>query len=174
MDLYILRHGVAGSREEWTGPDAERPLTGKGRSRSWAAARGLTRLGVAPEVILTSAYVRAAQTAQLTAAELRAPVVEVQALEPGNLLEGYRLLLRRYGEDRSVMLVGHEPDLSELIGALIAGPARARVELKKGACARLSLDGAALKTRSAPEAPLATLLWLLTARALAAIGASGH
>jgi phosphohistidine phosphatase len=172
MDVYILRHGFAGSREEWTGPDAERPLTGKGRARSRAAARGLTRLGVAPEVILTSAYARAAQTAQLTAAELRAPVVEVDALAPGNLLEGYRLLFRRYGE--SLMLVGHEPDLSELIGALIAGPARARVELKKGACARLSLDAAALKTRSTPEAPLATLHWLLTARALAAIGAAGH
>jgi phosphohistidine phosphatase len=174
MDLFVLRHGLAGSRDEWIGPDAERPLTGKGRSRSRAAARGLARLGVAPEVILTSVYARAAQTAQLTAAELRAPVVEVQALEPGNLLEGYHLLLRSYGEDSSVMLVGHEPDLSELIGALIAGPAPARVDLKKGACARLSLDAAALRARTASEAPIATLQWLLTARALAAIGATRH
>src|SRR5689334_5886933 len=102
MDLYILRHGLAGSREEWTGPDAERPLTGKGRSRTKAAARGLARLGVAPKVILTSTYVRAAETAQLTSAELHAPVEEVQALEPGKLSKGYRALLQRYNDDASV------------------------------------------------------------------------
>src|SRR5262245_59567064 len=108
MELYIMRHGLAGSREEWTGADAERRLTNKGRSRSRAAARGLARLGVAPQVILTSAYLRAAETAQLTAAELQAPVEEVQALEPGKLRRGYQALLQRYDEAASMMLVGHE------------------------------------------------------------------
>src|SRR5262245_11043253 len=116
MELYILRHGLAGSREEWTSPDAERPLTGKGRSRSRAAAQGLARLGVAPDVILTSAYLRAAETAHLTAAELHAPVEEAQALEPGKLGRGWWALLQRYDVGASVVLVGHEPDLSELIG----------------------------------------------------------
>src|SRR5215468_1467835 len=103
MDLYILRHGLAGSREEWSGPDAERPLTNKGRSRSQAAARGLGLLGVAPEVILTSPYLRAAETAQLTAEVLGAPVVEVQELEPGKLQQRYRPLLQRYADDSSLM-----------------------------------------------------------------------
>jgi phosphohistidine phosphatase len=174
MDLYILRHGLAGSREEWTGHDAERPLTGKGRSRSRAVARGLARLGVAPDIIFTSAYLRAAETAQLTAADLHAPVEEVQALEPGKLREGYRALLQRYDEDASVMLVGHEPDLSEMIGRLIAGPAPARVELKKGACALLALDTSSLKSKEEVEAPAATLLWLMTARALGSIAKSSH
>jgi phosphohistidine phosphatase len=174
MDLYVLRHGLAGSREEWTCPDAERPLTGKGRSRSRAAARGLARLGVAPDIILTSAYVRAAQTAQLTAAELHAPVEEAQALEPGKLRRGYRALLQRYDEDASVMLVGHEPDLSELIGTLMAGAAPARVELKKGACALLALDIASLKSKADAEAQAARLLWLMTARALGSITKSNH
>jgi phosphohistidine phosphatase SixA len=127
--------------------------------------------------------VRAAQTAQLTAAELHAPVEEVQALEPGKLSKGYRALLLRYNDDASVMLVGHEPDLSELIGTLIAGaaPARvdagaapARVELKKGACALLSLDVASLKSKADAETHAATLLWLMTARALGSIAKSGH
>jgi phosphohistidine phosphatase len=169
MDLYVLRHGLAGSREEWNGPDAERPLTSKGRSRTKAAARGLARLGVAPDVILTSAYLRAAETAQLAAAELHAPVVAVQALEPWQLEQGYRLLLQQYADDTSVMLVGHEPDLSALIGLLIAGTPPAQVELKKGACARLSLDASSLKSKVAPDAPAATLLWLMTARALSDI-----
>jgi phosphohistidine phosphatase len=174
MDLYILRHGLAGSREEWTGPDAERPLTSKGRARAKAAARGLARLGVALDVILTSAYLRAAETARLTAAELHAPAEEVQALEPGKLEQGYRSLLQRYADDTSVMLVGHEPDLSALIGSLIAGTRPAQVELKKGACARLSLDTSSLKSRAAPQTPVATLLWLMTARALGDIARSGH
>jgi phosphohistidine phosphatase len=174
MDLYILRHGLAGSREEWTGPDAERPLTSKGRSRTKAAARGLARLGVAPDIILTSAYLRAAETAQLTAAELQAPVEEVQALEPGKLRRGYRALLQRYDEDTSVMLVGHEPDLSALIGILIAGAAPARVELKKGACALLALDATSVKSSADTEAQSATLLWLMTARALCSIAKSSR
>ena len=174
MELYILRHGLADSREEWTGPDAERPLTDKGRSRSRAAARGLARLGVAPDIILTSAYLRAAETAQLTATELHAPVEEVQALEPGKLRQGYRALLQRYDEDASVMLVGHEPDLSALISMLIAGTAPARVELKKGACALLALDTASLKSKADTEAQAATLLWLMTARALSSIAKSDH
>src|SRR4051812_41782281 len=122
MDLYVLRHGLAGSREEWDGPDAERPLTSKGRSRSRAAGRGLARLGATVDVILTSAYLRAAETARLTADALHAPVVEVQALEPGNLTQEYRSLLQPYEDNSSVMLVGHEPDLSAFIGMLIAGP----------------------------------------------------
>ena len=174
MDLYILRHGLAGSREEWTGPDAERPLTSKGKSRSRSAARGLARLGVAPDVILTSAHLRAAETARLTAAELHAPVEEVQALEPGKLEKGYRLLLEQYSDGASIMLVGHEPDLSALIGSLIAGTTPARVELKKGACACLSFDASSLKSKAAADAPAATLLWLMTARALSDIARSNR
>jgi phosphohistidine phosphatase len=170
MDLYILRHGLAGIREEWTGPDAERPLTDKGRSRTRAAARGLARLGVAPDIILTSAYLRAAETARLTATELHAPVEEVPALEPGKLRRGYRALLQRYDDGAAVMLVGHEPDLSEFIGALIAGAAPARVQLKKGACALLAVDAPALKSNA--NAPAAALLWLMTARALGSIAKS--
>jgi phosphohistidine phosphatase len=174
MELYILRHGLADSRDVWTGPDAERPLTGKGRSRSRDAARGLARLGVALDVILTSAYLRAAETAQLTAAELHAPVEEVQALEPGKLRREYQALLQRYDEDASVMLVGHEPDLSALIGTLIAGAAPARVELKKGACALLAVDAPSLRSTVDDAAQAATLLWLMTARALSSIARSGH
>jgi phosphohistidine phosphatase len=174
MELYILRHGLAASREEWTGPDAERPLTGKGRSRSRAAARGLARLGVAPDIILSSAYLRAAETAHLTAAELHAPVEEVEALEPGKLRRGYRALLQRYDEDASLMLVGHEPELSELIGTLIAGAAPARVALKKGACALLALDTASPQSTSDDEPQAATLQWLMTARALSSMVKSDH
>jgi phosphohistidine phosphatase SixA len=72
------------------------------------------------------------------------------------------------------MLVGHEPDLSELIGMLIAGAAPARVELKKGACALLALDVASLKSKADTEAQAATLLWLMTARALSSIAKSSH
>jgi phosphohistidine phosphatase len=173
MDLYILRHGLAGSREEWSGPDAERPLTSKGQSRSRAGARGLAILGVAPAVIITSAYLRAAETARVTAEALGAQVVEAPALEPGKLEKEYRALLRRYADETRVMLVGHEPDLSAFIGMLIAGGATpARVELKKGACALLTLDATQLESGS--ETPVATLRWLMTARELGAIAKSRH
>src|SRR5262249_30333865 len=109
-----------------------------------------------------------------TAEELHAPVEEAQALEPGKLRRGYRELLRRYAERASLMLVGHEPDLSELIGMLIAGPAPARLEMKKGACALLALETASLASTADAEAQAATLRWLMTARALGSISASSH
>jgi phosphohistidine phosphatase len=171
MELLVLRHGIAGSREEWDGPDAERPLTDKGRSHSRDAARGLARMGVKPDVILTSPYLRAAETARLTGAALKAPVEEASELEPGNLLQGFLVLVQRHAEAASLMLVGHEPDLSALIGRLISGATPARVELKKGACAQLALDATAPTSAPRGKAPVATLQWLLTGRALRQIDA---
>jgi phosphohistidine phosphatase SixA len=100
--------------------------------------------------------------------------VEVEALEPGKLEKGYRLLLQRYDDGASVMLVGHEPDLSDLIGSLIAGTTPARIELKKGACACLSFDASSLKSKAAADAPAATLLWLMTAQALSDVARSSR
>lgn len=187
MRVYILRHGRAGARETWTGDDRARPLTDDGRERTVAAARGLAALGVRPDVILTSPYTRAAQTAELTAKTLAGmaskadrvgEVTEEPALAAGATLEQVALALAERAELGDVMLVGHEPDLSGVIGALIGGNhGGARVEMKKGACCRVDIPaGAVRKAGGAPEklAGTGTLAWLLTASQLAAIGAGGQ
>jgi phosphohistidine phosphatase len=173
VKLYILRHGRAGDRETWQGDDADRPLTDDGAARTTAAARGLTALGVQPDVILSSPYARASATAELVAPALGQPVTLESALVPGATLAGVAKLLAAHGDAGAVMLVGHEPDLSTLAGELIAGPKGAAIELKKGACMRIDLPGRAVRHAAvAPEklAGAGMLVWLLTAAHLGMLG----
>lgn len=193
MRLYILRHGRAGDRETWQGDDRLRPLTEDGKERTVAAARGLAALGVRPDVILTSPYTRAAQTAELTAATLAGvgarsdaaehdhqvgEVTEEPALAVGATLDRVAPALAERAGTGDVLLVGHEPDLSGIIGALIGGNhGGARVEMKKGACCRVDIPAGALrKAGQAPEklAGAGTLAWLLTASQLAMIGSGAR
>lgn len=193
MRLYILRHGRAGDRETWQGDDRLRPLTEDGKKRTVAAARGLAALGVRPDVILTSPYTRAAQTAELTAATLAGvgagsdaadheyqvgEVTEEPALAVGATLDRVAPALAERAGTGDVLLVGHEPDLSGIIGALIGGNhGGARVEMKKGACCRVDIPAGALrKAGQAPEklAGAGTLAWLLTASQLAMIGSGAR
>jgi len=143
IEIYFLRHAVAAERGgEWS-VDAERPLTESGRRKMIAAARGMGRLGLGFEVLLSSPLLRAVQTAQLVKKHLPfgGPLETAEELEPsGSLRELLRLLQGR--RERSFLLVGHEPALSGWIGELLRlGPA-ASVEMKKGALCRIALERA--------------------------------
>lgn len=160
MELFVLRHGRAGQRGDYE-DDRQRPLTAEGRERTRASARAMRRLGVAPEVVLSSPLVRARETAELAAAELEGgPRVELtEALSPG---AGPEALMRHLSDAHAerVLIVGHEPDLSVLIGALVSIDGTARVRMKKGGLAHLALAGG----------EPAELLALYPPRALLALG----
>ena len=83
-ELYFVRHGVAEDRGDAWPDDTKRPLTDEGMSRMRKAARGLARIGVSIDVVLTSPLVRARQTAELLAAGLdpRPSLVNVDSLAP--------------------------------------------------------------------------------------------
>ena len=138
MELYFLRHGLAGERSEWTRPDEERPLTDGGKTQTAREAAGLAMLGLIPDLILTSPLVRARQTAEILAQELGIPerVAIDERLSPGF---GRKKLQKIVGENEGrerLMFVGHEPDFSDVVGRLIGG---AQVVLKKGALAVVEL-----------------------------------
>ncbi len=168
MRLYLLRHGPAGSRDTWQGDDALRPLTEKGARRMREAAAGMKRLGLAVDTVATSPLARARQTADIVADTLHLPVEEQKGLSPGFGLAQLAGLLTIYTEASGLMLVGHEPDFSALIGRLIVSRGEAQVMLKKGACCALDLpDETPDPDHDAKQlAGSATLLWLLTARQL--------
>jgi phosphohistidine phosphatase len=170
MRLFLLRHGQADARETWEGPDAERPLTDEGRAEMHDAARGIERLQLGVEVICTSPLVRASQTAQIVAEVLGIPVTTCPELAPGCGLAQLKLVLTERSGMRGLLLVGHEPDLSTLIGCLIATPQPARVALRKGACCRIDLP-AKLAGASGAHKLLGAgeLQWLLTVRHLAGL-----
>ncbi len=85
MEVYILRHGEAVDAAEVGGRDEPSRLTENGKAVSKAAAESMVKLGVAPDLILTSPYPRAAETARITAKCLKGspPVKEDRSLEPG-------------------------------------------------------------------------------------------
>ncbi|MCE5237884.1 phosphohistidine phosphatase SixA [bacterium] len=162
MLLYFMRHAEA----ENTPPgrtDADRRLTDRGLGRSREAGVALQALGVEVGLVLTSPLVRAVQTAELVAETLGAPVEQTSVLAGRLTTASLRDLLEEQGHPGTVMLVGHEPDFSTIIGELIGG---AEVEMKKGAVA--CLDCQAVVRGGA------TLLWLNSGKQLTLMAAGGR
>lgn len=161
MNIYILRHGIAVERgTPGYAKDAERPLTPKGERKLWQIAEAMEALKVSFDLILTSPYLRARQTAELVAEALgaRKRLEFTDSLTPrGNSAELVELLGRRDPRPESVLLVGHEPYLSELVSLLVSGGTRVSLVLKKGGLCKLEVD--ALK-----HGRCAALEWLLTPR----------
>jgi phosphohistidine phosphatase len=144
MDLYILRHAIALIREaDGGGSDEERPLTDRGAAKLRRVLRGMKALGLSFDRILTSPYLRALQTAEIVAAEMGAPrkVEQTLHLAPAGDPRALMALLRsRRGDQGSVLVVGHEPYLSELISVLISGATGVAVTMKKAGLCKLTLD----------------------------------
>ena len=159
MELLIIRHAWAGERdpEKWP-DDRERPVPPKGARRFRRIARGLAQLLPDVDAVWSSPLRRAWQTAEILEKDGGWPAPrELRALEPGNTAAKVTQFLRRESGGR-VVLVGHEPLLSELIAHLMVGPGdHGILELKKGGAALLSFP-------AAPRAGNGVLSWLLPPR----------
>ncbi len=166
MELYVLRHAIAVPRgTPGYEVDRERPLTSQGAQKMESIARGMRALGLSFDVILSSPYLRARQTAEIVAQVLRAPdQVELSDhLAPDGDPRALLDELKSYGLRKSVALVGHEPYLSELISVLTTGSLNLAVTMKKGGLCKLTVD-------SLHYGQCATLEWLLTPRQLVRLG----
>jgi phosphohistidine phosphatase len=167
MNIYIIRHAIAvaeGTPDYES--DSERPLTDKGRKKMRQIAKGLRNLGVEFDLILSSPYVRARETAEILADVFKAKkkmVFSDNLIPLGNpeLLIGE--LNEKYSVD-SMAIVGHEPHLSTLVGLLAAENNKIDITLKKGGVCYLTADDL-----HHPE-HRATLEWLLTPGILMEIG----
>ena len=116
MELYFLRHGEA-DWPNWKKPDEERPLTEPGTKEMRKVAAFLKRVKARPDMIVTSPLPRAAQTAEIAAERLKVKCREDKLLAPGFGRAELERLLKKYPEE-SLMVVGHEPDFSEVISEL--------------------------------------------------------
>lgn len=137
--LYLLRHGIAVPTGTPGLADAERPLTPVGRRRVRPVARGLVRWGVEVERIVTSPLLRARQTAEI-AAELLAPaggIEEDAALVADQVAESVADWLETRPES-GLMVVGHNPWISDLVGLLCAGRPLDSIMLRKAGVAALA------------------------------------
>ncbi len=137
MLIDLLRHADAGDPEAWDRPDAERPLSDKGRKQAKRLGDHLASIGFRAEAIITSPKVRAAETAELVAQRIEGTVTEDDRLAGSLDLDVIDAILDAAGDPDEAMLVGHDPDLSELLSVLSAA---AGVTMRKGALARIEID----------------------------------
>ena len=117
MDLYILRHADAVDRAP---TDALRELTPKGLSQASRVAAFLRPLERRPEIVLTSPFVRARQTAAAIAKACKVDLIEVPWAACGMQPSVAQREIQGYATFKTVLLCGHQPDLSHLIAAYTA------------------------------------------------------
>jgi phosphohistidine phosphatase len=167
MNLLVVRHAIAQDPADYAREhpdDAGRPLTPEGQKKMKRAARGLQTLVPDVDLLATSPFTRARETAEILAAvyESVTPVV-VPALAPGQPTGDVGRWLEGARRHDTVAIVGHEPGLSRTVSWLLAGADRSFVELKKGAACLLAIPDTV-------GAGCATLCWALTPSQLRDLG----
>lgn len=167
MELLIIRHAIAGDREEWAKSgqsDDLRPVTGEGARRMRRGAAGLARVIPTIDVLASSPLLRAAQTAEIIARAYGGlPVETVDALAPDGRRSALLHWLRAREEASTVAIVGHEPGLGQLATWLLTGVAESHIELKKGAACLIRFG-------RKPAAGAGLLVWSLTPGQLRRLG----
>jgi phosphohistidine phosphatase len=165
MQLYIVRHGIAIDREDPNcPPDPERFLTSEGVDKSSQVAKGVAEVGAVPDLMLSSPYLRAFQTAEIFAAALeysKSKIRKTELLLPGS--EPLQLF-RELSKDKqlsSVFLFGHAPQLDDILATSL-GAKHHLTALKKAGVALVELK------RLVP--PSGQLIWLATPKLLRKAG----
>ena len=139
LQLFLLRHADAGDPEQWAGDDAARPLSAKGQRLSERLGAFLAEVGFRPDAMISSPKVRAKRTAEIVAEAIGLGVRIDERLGEACDPETVDAILADAGSPRRPVLVGHDPDFSELLGYLAGTDA---LSMKKGAFARLDVRGA--------------------------------
>jgi phosphohistidine phosphatase len=163
MRLSLLRHGIAAERgSSGDEHDSERPLTAKGERRMRRIAEGMQALRLSYDLMLSSPYLRAKQTAEIVTQVLNTPkgVLLAETLTPeSNPRQLIDVLRTDHREEEDILLVGHEPYLSRLISTLLTGGPNLPVVMKKGGLCTLDVE-------TLRFGRCASLVFLLTPRQL--------
>ncbi len=136
--LHLLRHADAGDPMAWTADDALRPLSPKGRRQAERLARHLVAISFQTDALISSPKLRARETAEIVADALDASVRIDERLGGGLELGAVEEILRDAGGPQRPVLVGHDPDFSDLTAELAGA---SELGLKKGALVRIDVDG---------------------------------
>jgi phosphohistidine phosphatase len=151
LQLFLLRHADAGDPEAWAGDDAARPLSEKGELQAERLGAFLAEIGFQPDAIVSSPKVRAHRTAEIVGAAIGVGVRIDDRLATGFEPAAVDAILADAGGPARPVLVGHDPDFSQVLGWLANADG---VTMKKGAFARVDVRGAVADGRG-------TLRWLI-------------
>lgn len=161
MILYFLRHASAGTHLASPKKDEKRALDKEGIEQCGYIGRALTALDVQVDTLVSSPLKRSTQTAFLVGNEIgyEGKLQLDPGLRPEASLADFRRLLEKYARQESIMVVGHNPNLSQFLGAVISDSGcEASIELKKGAVAKVEMRRTS-----------GTLQWCLTPKVLRAL-----
>src|SRR5215467_11415817 len=142
MIVYFLRHANAGNHLANPKKDEKRALDKEGIEQCGYVGRALAALNVQVDTIISSPLKRATQTASLVGNELghEGKLQIDNALRPESALADFRKLLEKYSRQEAIMVVGHNPNLSQFLGAIISDAGwEASLELKKGGVAKVEM-----------------------------------
>jgi len=143
MNLYIRRHASAGLRRPNPVLDSKRPLDKEGKKHCLQLAHVLNALDIQFDLIISSPLKRCLQTASLVGTETgyEAQILHSTALAPEATLKDFQRLLREYSASDNLLVVGHNPNLTNFLGSLLvpASSPEAKVRLRKGSLARVIL-----------------------------------
>ena len=155
MEIYLLRHGIAEDGRPGM-KDSERSLTAEGREKLKRVLKRAKAAGVKPDVILSSPYRRALQTAEIAAEVLdhSHKIEQTQVLIPDAAPRELWEEIRTRHEEGALLLASHEPLMSSALALLLGSPGL-QVDMKKAALARIDCD------RFGPQ-PQCVLKWLMT------------
>ncbi len=154
MIVYFFRHASAGHHKVSPKQDEKRPIDEIGERQSREMGRALAALKVELDAIVSSPLTRALQTAELAAKEFshKDKIVIDEAMRPEASYDQFQDLLAQYGKNKAIMVVGHNPSITEFLMNLLAGSQECQcIEFKKGALAKVEIDGGK-----------AVLKWMLT------------
>jgi|SRR5215469_13124425 len=154
MIIYLVRHASAGENLANPKKDEKRPLDADGIEQCGYMGRALAALNAQPDVVISSPLKRATQTASLIANEIdyEGKLQLEAAMRPEASFPDFRRMLEKYAKHEAILVVGHNPSITEFLARLINKTAsEAQIEFKKGAAARVETDRGA-----------ATLNWLFT------------
>lgn len=152
LQLQFLRHADAGDPGGWAADDALRPLSAKGELQAERLGTFLADIGFRPDAIVSSPKVRARRTAEIVGEAIGVGVRIDDRLGGGFDPAMIDAILAAAGDPRRPVLVGHDPDFSQVLGWLVSADG---LTMKKAAFARVDVRGAVADGRG-------TLRWLVT------------
>jgi len=156
MNLFFLRHAKAFPRGTRFRPDSKRPLTSEGERKMRDVARGIKKMGLTFDLILTSPYARALRTAEILAEVYRSKKMFVTnnlvpEAKPKDVIQEIN---ENFGSLENICLVGHEPFMSGMISLLLTGASDTAIDLRKAGLCHLAIS-------NLQPGKCATLNWLI-------------
>lgn len=138
MIIFFVRHASAGQHLVSPKKDEKRPLDSEGIEQCNAVGRALAALNVQPDVVISSPLKRATQTASLIGNEIgyEGKLQLEAAMRPEASFADFRKMLDKYSRHEAIMVVGHNPSITDFLARLIAKSGEALIDFKKGAVAR--------------------------------------